>query len=296
MAWRGVHITQAARLTLADTQIVVSRDDGEIRLPIEDVAWMVIDTPQVSLSTALLSACMDAGMVIVTTDRAHSPSGMMLPFHRHHRQAEIAAMQVAISIPLKKRIWQAVVQAKIANQAETLEAVGQDTTALRAMLRLVGSGDSDNVEARAARAYWPRLFIDFIRDDANDKRNALLNYGYAVVRSGVARALVASGLVPAFGINHASITNAFNLADDMVEPFRPFVDRVVWTLTDQGRIGKGTTSVEERRTLASLLTSEAHVGAEKVTLLVATERVAESLVRAMEMGSAPLLLLPRQMR
>jgi CRISPR-associated protein Cas1 len=293
MAWRGVHITQAARLTLADAQIVVSRDDGEIRLPIEDVAWMVIDTPQVSLSTALLSACMDAGMVIITTDRTHTPSGMMLPFHRHHRQAEIAAMQVAISEPLKKRIWQTVVQGKIANQADALEAVGQDASALRAMMRLVGSGDSENVEARAARAYWPRLFIDFIRDDANDKRNALLNYGYAVVRSAVARALVASGLLPAFGVNHASITNAFNLADDMVEPFRPFVDRVVWTLTEQGRTGKGTTSVEERRTLASLLTAEARVGVEKVTLLIATERIAESLVRAMEMGSAPLLLLPR---
>jgi CRISPR-associated protein Cas1 len=293
MAWRGVHITQAAWLTLADAQIVVSRDDGEIRLPIEDVAWMVIDTPQVSLSTALLSACMDAGMVIITTDRTHTPSGMMLPFHRHHRQAEIAAMQVAISEPLKKRIWQTVVQGKIANQADALEAVGQDASALRAMMRLVGSGDSENVEARAARAYWPRLFIDFIRDDANDKRNALLNYGYAVVRSAVARALVASGLLPAFGVNHASITNAFNLADDMVEPFRPFVDRVVWTLTEQGRTGKGTTSVEERRTLASLLTAEARVGVEKVTLLIATERIAESLVRAMEMGSAPLLLLPR---
>lgn len=293
MAWRGVHITQPARLFLADTQIVVSRDDGDIRLPTEDVAWMVIDTPQVSLSTALLSACMDAGMVIVTTDRTHTPSGMILPFHRHHRQAEIASMQIAISAPLKKRLWQITVQAKIANQAASLETIGQDATALRSMRHLVGSGDPDNVEARAARAYWPRLFTDFIRDDANDRRNALLNYGYAVVRSAVARALVASGLLPAFGVNHASITNAFNLADDMVEPFRPFVDRTAWNLTDRGRTSQGATTVEERRTLASLLTEEACFGSETVTLLVATERVAESLVRAMEMASAPLLLLPQ---
>jgi CRISPR-associated protein Cas1 len=296
VAWRGVHITQAARLSLADMQIVVSREDGEIRLPIEDVAWMVIDTPQVSLSTALLSACMDAGMVIVTTDRTHTPSGMILPFHRHHRQAEIATLQVGVSAPLKKRLWQTVVQAKIANQAELLEIIGQDAAALRAMMRLVGSGDSDNVEARAARAYWPRLYADFIRDDANDKRNALLNYGYAVVRSAVARALVAAGLLPAFGVNHASITNAFNLADDMIEPFRPFVDRTVWDLTDKGRVNKGETTVEERRNLASLLTGEARVGSETVSLLVATERVAESLIRAMEMASAPLLLLPRLVR
>lgn len=293
MAWRGVHITQPARLSLADAQIVVSRDDGDIRLPIEDVAWMVIDTPQASLSTALLSACMDAGMVIVTTDRTHTPSGMILPFHRHHRQAEIAAMQLGISAPLKKRIWQTVVVAKIANQAAALDTVGQDATALRAMMHLVGSGDPENVEARAARDYWSRLFKNFIRDNTNDKRNGLLNYGYAVVRSAVARALVASGLVPCFGVNHASITNAFNLADDMVEPFRPFVDCAVWSLTDRGRTGDGETTVEERRTLASLLTGETRLGDEKVTLLVATERVAESLVRAMELASAPLLQLPR---
>lgn len=293
MAWRGVHITQPARLSLADAQIVVSRDDGDIRLPIEDVAWMVIDTPQASLSTALLSACMDAGMVIVMTDRTHTPNGMILPFHSHYRQADIAAMQIAISAPLKKRLWQNVVQAKIANQAASLETIGQDATALHSMMRLVGSGDPDNVEARAARAYWPRLFTDFIRDDANDKRNALLNYGYAVVRSAVARALVAAGLLPAFGVNHASITNAFNLADDMVEPFRPFVDRAVWNLTDRGRVSQGATTVQERRTLASLPAEETRFGSEMVTLLVATERVAESLVRAMELASAPLLLLPK---
>jgi CRISP-associated protein Cas1 len=293
MAWRGVHLTQAARLSLADTQIVVSRGDGDIRLPIEDVAWIVIDTPQVSLSTALISACMDAGVVIITTDRTHTPNGMILPFHRHHRQADIATMQINTSVPLRKRIWQIVVQGKITNQAEALEGIGQDASALRAMIHLVGSGDTDNVEARAARAYWPRLFIDFIRDDANDKRNALLNHGYAVVRSAVARGLVAAGLLPAFGVNHSSITNAFNLADDMVEPFRPFVDRAVWDLTNHGRTSQGTTTVEERRTLASLLTGKTRVGPEMVTLLVATERIAESLVRAMEMASAALLLLPK---
>lgn len=293
MAWRGVHITQPARLSLADAQIVVSREDGDVRLPIEDVAWMVIDTPQASLSTALLSACMDAGMVIVTTDRTHTPSGMILPFHRHHRQAEIAAMQIAISAPLKKRLWQIIVQGKIANQAASLEGIGQDATALRSMMHLVGSGDPDNVEARAARAYWPRLFIDFIRDDASDKRNGLLNYGYAVVRSAVARALVAAGLLPAFGVNHASITNAFNLADDMVEPFRPFVDRTVWTLTDRGRTCQGASTIDERRVLASLLSERTRFGAETVSLLVATELVAEGLVRAMELASAGLLLLPK---
>ena len=202
-------------------------------------------------------------------------------------------MQINLSAPLKKRLWQTIIQAKIENQALALEECGQNAQALRAMMHLVGSGDPGNTEARAARAYWPRLFIDFIRDDDNDKRNALLNYGYAIVRSGVARALVAVGLIPAFGVNHASATNAFNLADDLVEPFRPFVDRLVWRLTEKGRISAGATTVEERRTLASLLTEQSRFGGETATLLVATERAAESLVRAMESASAALLLLPR---
>jgi CRISPR-associated protein Cas1 len=293
MAWRGVHITQPARLTLADGQIVVDRKDGPVRLPIEDVAWLVIDTPQVTLSTALIAACMDAGLVIITTDSTHTPSGMLLPFHRHHRQAEIAAMQIGISAPLKKRLWQTIVQAKIANQAAALSEFGRDAAALLAMARLVGSGDPDNTEARAARAYWPRLFTDFVREDDSDKRNALLNYGYAVVRSAVARGLVAAGLLPAFGVNHASMSNAFNLADDLMEPFRPFVDRLVWRLTSLGTDRIGATTVEQRQTLAAVLTEATQLGSETMTLLVATERAAESLVRAMAGNSAALLQLPR---
>lgn len=293
MAWRGVHITQPARLSLADGQIVVSRDDGEVRLPVEDVAWMVIDTPRVMLSSALISACMDAGMLVVTTDQTHTPSGVILPFHRHHRQAEIAAAQVAMSAPLKKRLWQVIVQQKIMNQGTTLVGCERDPAALMAMARLVGSGDPDNIEARAARAYWPRLFTDFIRDDASDKRNALLNYGYAVVRSAVARALVAFGLLPTFGVNHASITNAFNLADDIVEPFRPFIDHMVWVLTERGTLKDGQTTVTERQKLASCLLEKAIVGRETVSLLVATERAAESMVRAIEANSAAMLMLPR---
>jgi CRISPR-associated protein Cas1 len=217
---------------------------------------------------------------------------MLLPFHRHHRQAELAVLQVTISAPLKKRLWQNIVQAKIGNQATVLTGVGQNATVLLAMMRLVGSGDPDNTEARAARAYWPKLFSEFVRDDSTDKRNALLNYGYAVVRSAVARALVAAGLLPAFGVNHASVTNAFNLADDLVEPFRPFVDRLVWRLSDQGRDKRGQTCLRERQALASIPTEETRLGGETMTLLVAAERAAESLVRAMECNNAAMLQLP----
>jgi CRISPR-associated protein Cas1 len=292
MAWRGLHLTEPARLGLGDGQMVVNRATGEVRLALEDLAWVVIDTPQASLTSALLAACMDAGIALMTTDPRHTPSGLLLPFHRHHRQAEVAGWQVAASAPLRKRLWQLMVRAKITNQASTLERCGGDGRALRAMAALVGSGDPDNVEARAARAYWSALFPAFVRDDGADRRNKLLNYGYAVIRAAVARGAVAAGLLPALGLHHASAANAFNLADDLVEPFRPFVDAVVWDLSDGGTRAEGEASLSDRRILAALPTREARLGRERMSLLSASELVAESLVRALETGHATALRMP----
>ena len=292
MAWRGLHLTQAARLTLADGQLVVAREESVVRVSLEDVAWVVIDTPQVMLSTALISACMDAGIAIVTTDVRHTPSGLLLPFHRHHRQAHVAGVQLAASEPLKKRLWQRMVQAKIVNQGANLAVCSRAEAPLAEMAKLVASGDPENVEARAAREYWRRLFVGFVRENGADYRNGLLNYGYAVVRAVVARALVASGLLPCVGVHHDSASNAFNLADDLVEPFRPFVDRVVFSLSDDGRRSDGEASVADRQTLAGLPLTEVRLGREKLPLLAAVEQSADSLVRALEAGSAAALRLP----
>jgi CRISPR-associated protein Cas1 len=292
MAWRGVHVTRPARLSLADGQMVVDQEDGAARLPLEDVAWVVVDTPQATLTAALLSACMAVGVAVVATDGRHIPSGIMLPFHGHFRQAGVAAAQAAAPAPLRKRLWQAVVRAKIANQAAVLAACGGDGRALAAMAALVRSGDPDNVEARAARDYWRRLFPRFRREDGADKRNMLLNYGYAVMRAAVARALVAAGLLPAFGIGHAGAANAFNLADDMVEPFRPLVDRAVWTMTAGGSASEGEPSLDERRALAALPLAPVRLGRETMTALAAAEAVAESLVRAISEKQAGRLRLP----
>jgi CRISPR-associated protein Cas1 len=293
VAWRGLHLTRAGRLSLADNQFVVAQDDGDVRIPLEDLAWIILDTPQATLTTALLSACMAAGIVIVACDAAHTPSGIALPFHCHHRQGAVAAIQAGISAPLRKRLWQVVVQAKIRNQAAALSRCGGDGTPLEAMAARVGSGDPDNTEARAARDYWRAFFTAFTREAEADLRNAMLNYGYAVVRSAVARGLVAAGLLPAFGIGHASKTNAFNLADDMVEPFRPFVDVLVRQMSDDGRTKDGKLTVDHRRRMAALPLENVLVGSETMTLLVASERAGASLVRAMEHGSAGLLELPR---
>lgn len=296
MAWRGLHLTRPARLSLADGQIVVAQDDGDVRLSLEDVAWIILDTPQTTLTGSLLSACMTAGIALVVSDEKHTPSGLALPFHRHHRQADVARTQVAASTPLKKRLWQSLIRCKIENQSGALQRLGRaESKTLREMGRQVGSGDPDNVEARAARAYWAAFWPEFRRDDDGDRRNMLLNYGYAVVRSGVARALVAAGLLPAIGLKHANAANAFNLADDLFEPFRPFVDLLAWQVADEGRPSRDPLSVDDRRAMAGALLLDARLGDVTVNLLTAAEQASESLVRAIEFGSADVLELPSLM-
>lgn len=292
MAWKGLHLTQAARLSLADGQCCVKQDAGEVRIALEDLAWIVVDTPQATLSSALLSACMEAGIALVLTDERHTPSGLALPFHRHHRQGGIARLQTSAKDSLKKRLWQAVVRAKIINQAAALTTIHHpDAATLKEIARHVEPDDTENVEARAARFYWSRLFDDFVRDDAVDRRNKLLNYGYAVVRAGVARALVASGFLPALGLKHDGAANAFNLADDMVEPFRPFVDLLARKTFNSG--GKdGDLTLEDRRAMAGVLLLNGKMGDSEVSLLVATELAATSLVRALENERASLIELP----
>ncbi|WP_374653182.1 type II CRISPR-associated endonuclease Cas1 [Dongia sp.] len=303
MAWRGLHISREARLRLSDNQLVVTQDDEDVRLALEDIAWIVVDAPAAMLSFALIRACMDKGIVLVFTDERHMPSGMALPFHRHFRQAAVAQLQTSLTAPLAKRLWQAIVMQKIDNQAVALSLCGRPgSKTLLSASRRVRSGDPANVEARAARFYFGRMFrressdgskIGFVRADDGDLRNKMLNYGYAILRSGVARALVAFGLLPGLGLMHASQNNAFNLADDLVEPFRPFADIMAQRLMLGRSDFKADLTLNDRRSLASLLLENCLIGTERTTLLNATERVADTLVRAMDAKTPALLELPR---
>jgi CRISP-associated protein Cas1 len=293
MAWKGVHVSKPARLSWKDQQLCVAQDEDTVTMPLEDVAWIILDSNHSTLSVSLVSACMAQGVAIIFTDERHTPNGMALPFHTHHRQAAVSALQLSLSLPLKKRLWQALVVAKIENQAACLDLCGKDGTAVAAIAKFVTSGDTDNTEARAAREYWSTLFDDFIRSDETDLRNAMLNYGYAVVRAAIARAIVASGLLPSLGLFHESAANAFNLADDLFEPFRPLVDRKVFNLSENGTRRTGELAIAERRALAGLLHEDVSFGGETVSTLIATERAAASLVRAMEASSPALLELVR---
>lgn len=292
MAWRGLHISNPARLTHRSRQIVVDpeNDAAALTFPVEDIAWIILDTPQVSVSGSLLSALAENGVCMIVPDAKHHPAGMLMSFHQHHAQSAVAHSQISMTQPLKKRLWQKLVVAKIENQAAVLRSIGSDhANALSAMAARVGSGDPDNIEAQAARAYWQRLFESFRRHD-EDRRNGLLNYGYAVVRAALARACAASGLLPAFGIHHRSRTNPFNLVDDLLEPFRPAVDRMARNRALEEE--REELDVEDRRHMAGILNENIAIGEERLTVLAATEAVAASLVRAIDGTSASLLSTP----
>ena len=203
-------------------------------IPFEEIAAVVAAHPQFHCTRAVLSGLCGAGAVLVVCDDSHMPTGMMLPLVAHHLTTERLAAQVNASKPTRKRIWQDLVRAKIRHQAAVLQELRGDDFGLSPLIAKVRSGDPDNVEARAARIYWPALFDDpsFLRRRDRDDQNRMLNYGYAALRAMVARAVCASGLHPAIGVHHHNRYNPFCLADDIMEPFRPLVDRTVVEITE----------------------------------------------------------------
>lgn len=226
MGWRSVVITKPARLAYRQNALEVAQDEGTIRVPLEDISVLVIDQPQVSLTAQLLSACAESQVVVITVGADHHPNGVLLPHLPHSRALKVMRAQLAMSQPRRKRLWQHIVQRKIRNQSDVLDRFGHEAAArrVRHMVGEVRSGDAGHHEAQAARIHFQRMFGDDFSRSRDCLHNAALNYGYSVVRSALARDLVAYGFLTAFGLHHRSEQNAFNLADDLLEPFRPIVD------------------------------------------------------------------------
>lgn len=231
MSRLGVYVSEAARLSLRQGRLVVGDKGG---VPLEDVNYIVLDTRQTTLTGALLAACADMGCAVITADERHMPNGVLLGFHPYHRQAETVQAQLNLSQPRKKRLWQQLIRAKIVNQSLCLRLADcppAQAEKVHVCAAKVRSGDMGNMEATAARLYWSLYAPDFRRHAAEEDRlNSLLNYGYAVLRALLARDLAALGFVACLGIHHHGLHNPFNLADDLLEPWRPFVDHVALSL------------------------------------------------------------------
>ena len=229
MAWRSVVIGNPARLKLKHRGLLVEQDNGSVTVPLEDIAALVIDHPQVTLTAQLLSACAGHQIAVITVDSSHTPNGVLLSHLPHSRALKVMRAQLALGLPARKRLWQGIIQRKILNQAELLARHGHTDACARlhAMALEVRSGDPDNIEAQAAQVYFRMLFGTAFHREQSRFYNAALNYGYSILRSALARSLVSYGFLPAFGLHHHNEQNAFNLADDLIEPYRPVVDAQV---------------------------------------------------------------------
>lgn len=229
MGWRSVVIANPAALTLEDRALSIAQGGNTARVMLEDISVLVLDHPQISLTAPLLSACAEAQIAVLTVNAAHLPNGVLLPYLPHSRALKVMNAQLALTQPDRKRLWQRIVQFKISNQAAVLTRAGQpdDARRLQQLARDVRSGDPDNCEAQAAQIYFRGLFSPQFHRGQSRFHNAALNYGYAVVRAAIARTLTSYGFLPAFGLFHRSEQNAFNLADDLIEPYRPLVDDAV---------------------------------------------------------------------
>ena len=296
MAWRTVLIQNAAKLSLAKGQLALRNAEGAFTLPLEDIYVMMLESPQITLSSSLLAACQSNGIAVMTCDDSHMPNGIMLPFLPHSRQSRISQLQTGWSEAFRKRVWQKIVQSKISNQAACLADLVSPAAAtrLQALTGKVGSGDPANIEAQAARDYWPRLFGPAFRRHAPDTTNAALNYAYAVLRAIIARAQVAYGLLPCFGLHHNGELNAFNLTDDVMEVARPTLDGYVRQLIQSAAINPAdaTLGTAQRQQLAAIGAQHMRYAGQVFTITALADKLAANLVTAIEAKSAALFITP----
>lgn len=227
MEYRNLFVANPARLSVQREQLVIEQAE-KFSIPLEDISSLLIESRQVVLTAHALSALAEHGVTVFLCDDKHLPNCQILPINQYCRQRKLLVAQCEMGKPLKKQLWQRIVSQKIRNQAQCLRLSGKDGAEdLQKLAERVLSDDSDNREAVAAAFYFPRLFGEDFSRGSDDPRNAALNYGYAILRGGIARNLVIHGLEPCIGIHHRSELNNFNLADDLIEPFRPVVDLYV---------------------------------------------------------------------
>lgn len=291
--------THGCYLHTKNEQLVIEKDGFKVgSVPIEDLGVLILDSPQLLITSSVMRSLAEQNVAVIFTDSKHLPSSLTIPFSAHSIQSKVLNSQISVSLPVKKRLWSAIISAKIANQARVLELCGRDGTALKEISNRVKSGDSENIEAYAAKLYWRKLFGDeFRRDREAGDHNVLLNYGYAIVRAATARAIVGTGLHPGLGLNHKNQYNPFPLADDLVEPLRPFVDVRVYAILNEispeadGSEKEIRLDRDTKQELLRLLGDECLYDGRKLPLLVALGNYAAAIKQVM-MGEAPQAEIP----
>ena len=257
------------------------KQKAEVTKPIEDIGVVVLDNKQITITSGVLEALLENNCAIITCDSKSMPVGLMLPLYGNTTQNERFRQQLGASLPLMKQLWQQTIKQKIENQAAVgKKCAGEEIRCMKAWAADVKSGDSDNLEARAAAYYWKNLFkIDgFTRDREGIPPNNLLNYGYAILRAVVARGLVSSGLLPTLGIHHHNRYNAYCLADDIMEPYRPYVDELVCDIMKKGG-DYGMLTKELKGQLLTIPSLDVIISGKRSPLMIAVGQTTASLYK-----------------
>ena len=282
MIKRIIDIAEPACLRIKHKQLCIEKDNKSVgQIPVEDIGILILQHPAVIITQAVIVACQENNTTIVFCDSRRIPCSITFPANNANSlHSKILQNQLSVTSPRKKQIWKQIIQQKIYNQAVTLEQFRKDFNSLKNLVHKVKSGDKDNCESQAAQKYWKLLFgNDFRRDRSQEGINSLLNYGYAIIRAMVARAIVAGGLHPALGLHHHNQYNSLNLADDLMEPFRPWVDRLVYQMSEKENL---TINQKNKKTLLSLPGKAVLWKAKTMPLMVSCHYLIADLKRCFE--------------
>ncbi len=276
MLKKTILLENKGSLTAKNLQLIIKSEIRESAIPIEDIGFLVIDNPEIYLSIPAMNLLIENNTSIIICNNNHLPNGMFLNLNSHHIQQEIFKNQINASEPLKKQLWQQTIVEKITNQGILLEQITNSKNSFEFLASKVLSGDTTNMEGVAASQYWKSFFEQkFKRERFGDYPNNFLNYGYAILRAATARALSGSGLLNTLGIHHKSKYNAFALADDIMEPFRPIVDEKVFEIMQNFDEQELNTVLKSE--LLQILTRTVYFKDEKSPLMVALQKTASSL-------------------
>jgi len=296
MIKRTLYFGNPVYLSLANKslQIVYPETGEEKNAIIEDIGFVILDHNRITLTQPLLNALLENNAAILSCDKKHMPIGMWLNLNGNYTQQEHWHNQVKVSESKKNRLWKQVIKQKIRNQAALIEVKNKEVQNMLYWADSVKNGDPKNYEARSAAYYWKTIFVDYVdgfkRGRYQDDPNNLLNYGYAILRAVVARSLVASGLLPSFGIHHKSSYNAYCLADDIMEPYRPFVDSLVLRILEENNYGTELTT-EIKKRLLQIPVMDVTIGSRLSPLMVAVQQTTSSLYKCY-IGEITKLKLP----
>lgn len=292
MIKRTLYFGNECYLSTQNQRLVVRYPNSEEvkTVPIEDIGVMLLDHYRLTITSTLLNKLLGNNVAVITCDAQHLPLGMFLNLNGHTLQQEHFAHQIAVTPAKKDRLWKQVIQSKIKNQAVLLEKQGIPILNMNRWVKQVKNGDPENLEARAASYYWKHLFgsMPFVRERFGDAPNGLLNYGYTILRGVVARALMGSGLLPTLGIHHHNKYNAYCLADDIMEPYRPFVDQIVLGLVDQRA---EELNKDNKQQLLQIPVLDVLINQQKSPLMVAVQQTTASLQQCYA-GKRKTLKLP----